>query len=163
VNLNRVIIIGNVAASPELRTTPSGQSVCNFRVATNRMWKNKTTGENQKETEFHTVVAWGRLAEISSQFLIKGSLVMVEGRLRTRSWQDNAGAKHFRTEIVAEGMQLGPKGVGRSSIPPEKTPGGPAETQENIPIIEESSSAPLSASDNEGQEEGEIDVKNIPF
>jgi len=128
-NLNRVIIIGNVAAVPELRTTPSGQSVCNFRVATNRMWKNKTTGENQKETEFHSVVAWSRLAEISSQFLSKGSLVMVEGRLRTRSWQDNAGAKHFRTEIVAEGMQLGPKGIGRPSMPSEKAPEGPTEIQ----------------------------------
>jgi single-strand DNA-binding protein len=115
--------------------------------------------DNQKETEFHTVVAWGRLAEISSQFLNKGSLVMIEGRLRTRSWQDNAGAKHFRTEIVAEGMQLGPKGMGRTPVPEA---GKPTEIKEpEIPIIEESSPAEVSASGE--QEEGEIDVKNIPF
>lgn len=146
-NLNKAIIIGNLASVPEMRTTPSGQSVCNFRVATNRIWKDKS-GQQQKETEFHTVVAWGRLAEISSQYLTKGSLVMIEGRLRTRSWADAAGAKHFRTEIVAERMQMGPKGAGRPASPEaeEKT----IEAKEpDIPIIEE--------------QEGEIDVKDIPF
>lgn len=144
-NLNKIIIIGNLASNPELRSTPSGQSVCNFRVATNRMWKNKETNETQKETEFHQVVTWGRLAEISSQYLTKGSLVMIEGRLRTRSWADASGVKHFRTEIVAERMQLGPKGAGKIT-PPEKTPEAP----EEIPVIEE-------------EPEGEINVKDIPF
>src|SRR3989338_5211688 len=133
-NLNKVILIGNLAAAPEMRTTPSGQSVCNFRIATNRIWKDKT-GQQQKETEFHTIVAWGRLAEISSQYLTKGALAMVEGRIRTRSWADAAGVKHYRTEIVAERMQLGPKGIGRpASAEAEKTV--EAKEEPEIPIIE---------------------------
>jgi single-strand DNA-binding protein len=146
-NLNKVIIIGNLTSDPELRSTSSGQSVCNFRLATNRIWTNKNTREQQKETEYHTVVAWGRLAEIASQFLTKGSLAMIEGRLRTRSWQDASGSKRFRTEIVAQTLQLGPKGA--KIAPPEavetKSPG-----QEEIPVIEE-------------ENEDEIDVKDIPF
>lgn len=146
VNLNKVILIGNLTADPELRTTPSGQSVCNFRMATNRIWTDKTTSQQQKETEYHTIIAWARLAEIASQYLSKGSLVMIEGRLRTRSWQDSSGNKRFRTEVVAERLQLGPKGVAKSipaqSSPPEK------ETKEEIPVIEE---------------EEEIDVKDIPL
>jgi single-strand DNA-binding protein len=145
-NLNKIIIIGNLASDPESRTTPTGQQVCNFRVATNRMWKDKTTGQQQKETEFHTVVAWGRLADISSKFLTKGSLVMIEGRLRTRSWEDQTGNKKYRTEIVAEGLQLGPKGVSSQG---QSLPNQQADVKENIPVIEEG--------------EDEIDVKDIPF
>ena len=84
-NLNKVILIGNLASDPELRNTPAGQPVCSFRLATNRVWTDKTTKNQQKETEYHSVVTWGRLAEIASQFLTKGSLAMIEGRLRTRS------------------------------------------------------------------------------
>jgi len=145
-NLNKVILIGNLTANPELRNTPSGQSVCNFRMATNRIWTNKENNQQQRETEYHTIVCWGRLAEIASQFLQKGSLAMVEGRLRTRSWQDQAGQKHFRTEIVAQSLQLGPKGVKTSpASEDQKLP------EDEIPIIEEES----------GDEE--IDVKDIPF
>jgi single-strand DNA-binding protein len=146
-NLNKIIIIGNLASDPESKTTPAGQQVCNFRVATNRMWKDRNTGQQQKETEFHTVVAWSKLAEISSKFLTKGSLVMVEGRLRTRSWEDQTGNKKYRTEIVAESLQLGPKGIGqtgKAQQQPEDNSG-----KDNIPVIEE------------GEEE--IDVKDIPF
>ena len=143
-NLNKVIIIGNLAADPEARTTPSGQQVCNFRIATNRIWKDKNSGQQQKETEFHSVVAWGRLADVASRFLTKGSLAMVEGRLRTRSWQDQSGNKRFRTEIVAEGLQLGPRGAKT-----ETGGGNPQDEKEDIPVIEE------------GNEE--IDVKDIPF
>lgn len=148
-NLNKVIIIGNLTADPELRNTPSGQSVCNFRMATNRVWTNKQTGQQQKEAEYHTIVAWGRLAEIASQFLNKGSLAMIEGRIRTRSWQDTSGNKHFRTEIVAENMQLGPKSVKKEEA--VKTEGETAGdvSKEEIPVIEE------------GEEE--IDVKDIPL
>ena len=144
-NLNKIIIIGNLASDPESKTTPTGQQVCNFRVATNRMWKDKTTGQQQKETEFHTVVAWGKLADISSRFLTKGSLVMIEGRLRTRSWEDQTGNKKYRTEIIAEGLQLGPKGASSQgqSLPQQQ------DVKENIPVIEEG--------------EDEIDVKDIPF
>lgn len=140
-NLNKVILIGNLASDPELRNTPAGQPVCSFRLATNRVWTDKTTRNQQKETEYHSVVTWGRLAEIASQFLTKGSLAMIEGRLRTRSWQDSAGNKRFWTEIVAERLQLGPRGAKTTS---------PTEAQkEDIPVIEE------------GGEE--IDVKNIPL
>lgn len=144
-NLNRVILIGNLTADPELRNTPSGQAVCNFRMATNRIWNNKETKQQQKEAEYHTIVAWGRLAEISSQYLNKGSLVMIEGRLRTRSWQDQQGNKRFRTEIIAENLQFGPKGTGKSA-PTKNQPG-----QDDIPIIEEE--------DGDNQ----IDVSKIPF
>ena len=153
-NLNKIILIGNLATDPELRSTPSGQQVCNFRLATNRIWVDKTTRQQQKETEYHTVVAWRRLAEIASQFLTKGSLAMIEGRIRTRSWQDASGAKHFRTEVIAERLQLGPRtGKASSSETPSETkPEEKSPQQEEIPIIEE-----------EGGEKEEIDVKDIPF
>ena len=160
-NLNKVILVGNLTADPELRNTPSGQQVCTFRLATNRFWNNKATGQQQKETEYHTVVAWGRLAEISSQFLTKGSLAMVEGRIRTRSWQDAAGLKHYRTEIIAERMQLGPRGAGTRAPENrfENRPKAEKITEEEIPVIEEGESM---ATENSGNEE-EIDVKDIPF
>ena len=148
-NLNKVILIGNLTSDPELRNTPSGQPVCNFRMATNRVWTDKVSGQRQKETEYHTIVLWRRLAEIASQFLTKGSLVMIEGRLRTRSWQDSSGNKRFRTEIVAQGLQLGPRGAGKT-IPLETLPKTSEGDKEDIPIIEE-------------EKEEEVDVKDIPF
>ncbi|MBI2042212.1 MAG: single-stranded DNA-binding protein [Candidatus Nealsonbacteria bacterium] len=147
-NLNKVVIIGNLASDPELRSTPSGQQVCNFRLATNRMWKDKNTGQQQKETEFHTVVAWGRLADISSKFLTKGSLAMIEGRLKTRSWQDQSGNKKYRTEIIAETLQLGPRTQGRAAAAGSDHHSEDS-GKENIPVIEEGND--------------EIDVKDIPF
>lgn len=110
-NLNKVIIVGRVTANPELRRTPGGTSVTSFGVATNRVSKDKN-GARQEETEFHNVVAWGRQAEIASQFLVKGATVLIEGRLRTRSWQDKQGASHKATEIICETLQLGPKPAG---------------------------------------------------
>jgi len=147
-NLNKVILIGNLTSDPELRSTPSGQAVCNFRMATNRVWADKTSGQKQQEAEYHTIVAWGRLAEIASQFLTKGSLAMIEGRLRTRSWQDSAGNKRFRTEVVAQTLQLGPRGQQKTI----ETSGLAEPVKEEIPIIEE-----------EKEDEGEIDVSKIPL
>jgi len=147
-NLNKVVIVGNAVDAPEMRTTQSGQQVANLRVATNRMWKD-AQGQRQKATEFHSVVLWGRLAEIASQYLQKGSLVLIEGRLQTRSWEDSSGQKKYRTEIVAEAMQLGPRGTGgttQDSQPSSSTEA--SEGKEEIPVIEE----------NE-----DIDVKDIPF
>lgn len=146
-NLNKVILIGNLASDPELRNTPTGKAVCNFRIATNRIWKNQS-GQQQKETEFHTIVTWGRLAEIASQYLTKGALVMIEGRIRTRSWQDPSGNKKYRTEIIAQSMQLGPKGGKTSQSLPH--PAVQQEEKEDIPVIEE-------------ETEEEIDVKDIPL
>lgn len=107
-NLNRVILIGNMTRDPELRTLPSGQPVASFGLATNRMWKGKD-GSQQKHTEFHNIVMFGRLAEITQQYLKKGASIMIEGRIQTRSWQGQDGAKKYKTEIVAENMQMGPK------------------------------------------------------
>jgi len=153
-NFNKVIIVGNVVADPEARVTPSGQQVCSFAVATNRIWTDKK-GAKQQKAEFHNVVLWRRLAEIASQYLKKGSLVLIEGRLETRSWADkNTGTKRYRTEIIGESMQLGPRGFTQGSAaaqgePKQATPTTEQpEAKEEIPIIEEDT---------------EIDVKNIPF
>ena len=110
-NFNKAIIVGNVTRDPELRQTASGQSVASFSVATNSFFSDKS-GERQQRTEFHNVVAWGRQAEVVSQFSKKGSLILVEGRLQTRTWQDNQGQNRRTTEIVCERVQLGPRGAG---------------------------------------------------
>ena len=108
---NKVIIAGNVTQDPELRTTPSGQSVTSFSVATNRRYRD-ASGEIQESTEFHNVVAWGKLAELCVQLLKKGSGVLIEGRLQTRSWEGQDGVKRQTTEIIAENMiALTPKGL----------------------------------------------------
>jgi len=144
-NLNKVVIVGNAVDAPEMRSTQSGQQVTSLRVATNRMWKD-AQGQRQKSTEFHSVVLWGRLAEIASQYLQKGSLVLIEGRLQTRSWEDSSGQKKYRTEIVAESMQLGPRQAGSGE---ERSQEQKADAPtEEIPVIEESE---------------DIDVKDIPF
>lgn len=107
-NLNKVFLIGNLTKDPELKTLPSGQPVVNFGLATNRMWKGKD-GSQQKQTEFHNIVMFGRLAEIAKQYLQKGAMTMIEGRIQNRSWEGQDGQKKYRTEIVAEAMQMGPR------------------------------------------------------
>lgn len=103
-NLNKALIIGNLTRDPELRTTPSGQSVCTFGVATTRRWKDRASGGLKEATEFHNVVTWARLAETCHQYLKKGAKVYIEGRIQTRTWEDQAGQKRNRTEIVADAM-----------------------------------------------------------
>lgn len=116
-SLNRATIIGNLTRDPEMRQTPSGQPVSNFAVATNRTWKG-ADGQRQEASEFHNVVAWGKLAEICSQYLEKGRKVYVEGRLQTRDWEGQDGVKRYRTEIVAENLIiLDRKGGAGSSMP----------------------------------------------
>lgn len=110
-NFNKAFVLGNVTRDPELRRTPSGHAVATFGLATNRMWKD-ASGEQKQQAEFHNIVMWGRLAEISAQYLKKGALAFVEGRIQTRSWQDQQGQKRYRTEIVGETMQLGPRREG---------------------------------------------------
>lgn len=102
-SLNKVQLIGNLTANPEIRETPNGQKVANFSVATNRTWKD-ASGMKQEQSEFHSVVIWGALAGIAEQYLSKGKKVYVEGRLQTRSWDDPSGAKKYRTEIVADNL-----------------------------------------------------------
>ncbi|HLT27588.1 MAG TPA: single-stranded DNA-binding protein [Zeimonas sp.] len=105
-SVNKVILIGNLGRDPETRFAPSGSAICNVRIATTRNWKDRTTGEKREETEWHTVVFYDRLAEIAGEYLRKGRPVYVEGRLKTRKWQDKEGQDRYTTEIIAESMQL---------------------------------------------------------
>jgi single-strand DNA-binding protein len=111
--LNKVMLIGNLGRDPEVRSTPSGQPVASFTLATNRRWKDKS-GARQEQTEWHNIVVWGRQAEIAGQYLTKGKQIYVEGRLQTRSWEDKqSGEKRYRTEIVCDNFQmLGTRGGG---------------------------------------------------
>lgn len=110
--LNKAILIGNLTRDPELRSLPSGVKVCSFSLATNRVWKDKN-GVRQESADYHNVVVFGRQAETVSQYMKKGSSMLVEGRIQTRSWDDkNTGEKKYRTEIVADRTQFGPKGGG---------------------------------------------------
>jgi len=108
-NLNKVFLIGRLTRDPESRALPSGQAVSSFGLATNRIWTNPENNEKQEQTEFHNIVAFGKLADICNQYLTKGSLVMIEGRLQTRSWQGQNGETKYRTEIIAGRLQMGPK------------------------------------------------------
>lgn len=160
-NFNKVILVGNVTRDPELRALPSGQNVANFGLATNRFFNDKS-GARQQQTEFHNIVVFGRMADTAGQYLKKGSTVLIEGRLQTRSWQDASGVKKYRTEIVTESLQLGPRPQGQGQTEPlassyqqsgkakqaQTAPQQQPPDDQDIPIIEEND---------------EIDVKNIPF
>ena len=110
--LNKVIVLGNLTRDPELRALPSGIKVASFSIATNRTWKDQS-GKKQEATEYHNIVAFGKLAELIAQYSKKGSSLYIEGRLQTRSWEDKATAeKKYRTEIVVESFQFGPRPTG---------------------------------------------------
>ncbi|MBI2086841.1 MAG: single-stranded DNA-binding protein [Candidatus Zambryskibacteria bacterium] len=136
---NRAIIIGNLTRDPELRSLPSGVQVATLGVATNRVWKDKN-GAKQESTDFHNVVVFGRQAETTAQYLRKGSNVLVEGRMQTRSWDGTDGQKKYRTEVVADRVQFGPRTSGVVSSPADvkAMADKPAETieypEENINI-----------------------------
>ena len=104
--VNKVILIGNLGSDPEVRYTPDGVAVANFSVATSESWKDRNTGERQERTEWHRLVLWRQLAEIASKYLKKGAKIYVEGRLQTRSWDDQSGQKRYTTEIVVNDMQM---------------------------------------------------------
>ncbi len=104
--VNKVIIVGRLGSDPELKHTATNQTVTRFSVATSEQWKDKTTGQAQERTEWHRIVVWGKLAEICGQHLAKGRQVFVEGRLQTRSWEDQQGQKKYSTEIVANTVQF---------------------------------------------------------
>ena len=145
-NLNKAFLLGNLTRDPEVRTTPSGQTVAAFGLATNRTWKDKM-GQKQEKVEFHNIVLWGRLAEIAAQYLKKGQNIFIEGRIENRSWTGPDGQKKYKTEIVAENMQMGPKTGGGSTQSAEGyTPSSRASSEESMPIVED-----------------EIEVKDIPF
>jgi len=115
-NLNKVLLIGRLTGDPQLRATKSGQSVAVFSVATNRVWMDKNN-QKQEEVEYHNIVVWGKQAETASKFLLKGQMVLVEGRIQSREYEDKQGVKRRVTEIVAERIQFGPKaGSGGQSV-----------------------------------------------
>lgn len=134
-NLNKVFLLGRLTADPILRTTTSGQQVATFSIATNRIWNDKT-GARREDTEYHNIVVWARQAEIVQRFLAKGGLVLVEGRLQTRSWEDKQGQKRKTTEIVGDRIQLGPRAFGTAAA---KAPGPVPEV---IPTIDLDASEP---------------------
>jgi len=158
--------VGRLTRDPEQRTMPNGRQVSNFGMATNRVWTNRESGEKQEQVEFHNIVTFGKLAEICNQYLKKGQLILIEGRIQTRSWDDQSGNRRSRTEIVAEGMQMGPKaGGGRTegtSEPSEAIEEVQIEEIDEEPKKKSKKSRPKSGKDNPGDEE-QIDVKDIPF
>jgi single-strand DNA-binding protein len=138
--VNKVILIGNLGADPETRAMPSGSTVANLRIATSESWRDKTSGEQQERTEWHRVALFGRLAEVASEYLRKGSQVYIEGSLRTRKWQDKQGQDRYSTEIVGNELQMlgramgagagssanGEATGGRQDSPPPEYSGPPA-------------------------------------
>ncbi len=164
-NFNKAIVVGRLTQDPEKRTIPeSGTSVTNFSIATNRYYKDRS-GQNQEETEFHDIVLFGNLADVATNYLKKGALALIEGRLQTRSWEAKDGTRKYRTEIVGESLQLGPRageGGGRGNFGNEKNSGSQESNEQSgqdtqaqgdqskdIPVIDE--------------DEDEINVEDIPF
>ena len=123
-SVNKVILVGNLGADPETRYLPSGDPVTNLRLATTDSWKDKASGEKKEATEWHRVVLFRRLAEVAGQYLKKGSQVYIEGRIRTRKWQDKDGQERYTTEIVANEMKMLGSREGMSDAPPRESGGG---------------------------------------
>lgn len=137
-SVNKVILIGNLGKDPEVRYTPNGLAVANITLATTEAWKDKATGENQEKTEWHRIVMYNRLAEITGEYLRKGSKVFIEGRLQTRKWQDKTtNQDRYTTEIVADSLQmLDGKASGGSSSPSSESHSAPAKTSAEMPQSE---------------------------
>ncbi len=147
--LNRAIVIGNLTRDPELRSLPSGVQVATLGVATNRVWKDKN-GVRQESADFHNVVVFGRQAENTAQYLRKGSSVLVEGRMQTRSWEGADGQKKYRTEIVADRIQFGPRTAGSATSTAKAADSNPSDDS-------------ASPSDTIEYPEENINIDDIPF
>jgi single-strand DNA-binding protein len=155
--VNKVILVGNLGADPETRSMPSGMTVTNIRIATSESWKDKASGAQQERTEWHSIALFGRLGEIAAEYLRKGSQVFVEGKLRTRKWQDKQGNDRFTTEIIADNMQmLGGRAGGGGA---ERSAGGAAPPRDDYDQSSASASAPAPAPAG-GKEDFDDD---IPF
>ncbi len=152
--LNKAIIYGNLTRDPELKSLPSGIQVATFSLATNRVWKNKD-GVKQENTDYHNVVVFGRQAETSAQYLKKGSSAMVEGRMQTRSWEGADGKKNYRTEIVADRVQFGPRAGGAAGVYSPKTSAGGEDQSTLAPKADNM--------DTIEYPEEEINPEDIPF
>lgn len=159
-NVNKVLLVGRLTRDPELRTTPTGQTVASISMATNRFWKDKN-GQRQDQTEFHNVVLWGRLGEIAGQYLTKGQECYIEGRIQTRKYTDKSNVERYRTEVIAENMQLGsrPQGQGGYNRPASGygTPSAPAPA----PAREQAPAEALPTINLD--EEEEVKIEDVPF
>lgn len=182
-------MLGRLTQDPDRRNLPSGNPVVSFGLATNRYYTTQD-GQKQEEVEFHNIVMFGRLAETAAQYLRKGSMVLIEGRLKTRNWQDASGIRHYKTEVIAERMQLGPRPASAGTAARFQPAASPrpqikkAVSDAEIPVIEEGSSSAKEAEGNSNdnsnnntkndtvrkprqssreEKEKEIDVKDIPF
>lgn len=158
-NLNKVQLIGRLTRDPELRTTPSGQSVATVGLATNRTWNDKS-GQKQEKSEFHNIVMWGRLAEIAGQYLTKGQEAYFEGRLETRAYTGKDGVEKRTTEIIAENMQMGsrPQGGGSGSYNrPAAAVGAMPQAAKPAPVAEEIPTINLD------EEQDEVKLEDVPF
>ncbi len=142
-NLNKVILAGRVTRDPEVKSLPSGQQIAKFGLATSRFFNDKNN-QRQEQTDFHNITFFGKIAEIASQYIKKGTLILIEGRIQNSSWQDAEGNKKYRTEIIGEKLQLGPKSMATDTSPQQD------DSNEEIPTIQK-------------DEEEEIDIKDIPF
>jgi single-strand DNA-binding protein len=152
--VNKVILVGNLGADPETRSMPSGMTVTNIRIATSESWKDKASGAQQERTEWHSIALFGRLGEIAAEYLRKGSQVFVEGKLRTRKWQDKQGNDRFTTEIIADNMQmLGGRAGGAGAM----SGGGERSAPQSTPPRDDYDQSPAPAG---GKEEFDDD---IPF
>ncbi|HNU95368.1 MAG TPA: single-stranded DNA-binding protein [Candidatus Paceibacterota bacterium] len=147
--LNKAFLIGNLTRDPELKALPSGINVCSFSVATNRVWKDKN-GEKQEAADFHNIVVFGRQAEIVAQYMKKGRQVMVEGRMQTRSWDDQAtGTKKYRTEVIADRVQFGTNSSNRTEASSAPKANASEDDKEELETIE--------------YPDEQINVEDIPF
>lgn len=158
--INKAMIYGNLTRDPETRALPNGTPVSSFSVATNRVYKDKN-GAKQESVDYHNVVVFGRQAEIVTQYLRKGSSVFVEGRIQTRSWDDKDGTKKYRTEIVAEGFQFGPKSGGAQSSG-DYNSGASARPAASAKSSEQPAPSPAELDTIEYPEE-DINPDDIPF
>ncbi len=166
-DLNKVMIIGRMTNDPQMRSTQTGQNVTSFSIATNRKWNNKNTGQQQEDSQFHNIVAWGKLAEICSQYLRKGARIYAEGRLQTQSWDDaKTGEKKYRTEINLENMiMLNSKG--------QNIDNGDNNFQQSVPTTPQNKNIPpqdinIPASNeiptiNVDEDKDDIKIEDIPF
>ena len=153
--INKVILFGNLTRDPELKALPSGMNVVNFSIATNRVFRDRE-GKKQEQTEFHNIVVFGRQADTVAQYMKKGSSVFIEGRLQTRSWDDKtSGEKKYRTEVIADRVQFGPKGSGSGS-----GNGGNGAKKDDMPA--DDSQAPAGGSGVEYPKD-DINPDDIPF
>lgn len=159
--LNKAMIIGNLTRDPEVRALPSGIKVCSLSIATNRVWKDKN-GAKQESTDYHNVVVFGRQAETAAQYLRKGASAMVEGRIQTRSWDDKDGQKKYRTEIVADRIQFGPRPGGPTGAP-SAAGSSKAGATSGAADAAEAATGGKAAMDTIDYPEDEINPDDIPF